>query len=104
MYIALGYFTDNLDNGHAYNVGDEYPRQGYEPSEERIQQLASSDNVRRRPVIGVLDKDDEKAITEAQEAAETVADVAAEETAENVSDNDFKDIDEKPRKRKKREE
>ena len=108
MHIALEYFTDNLDNGHAYNVGDEYPRQGYEPSEKRIQQLASSDNVRHRPVIGILSKDDEKAITEAQEAAETVATVAAEETAENnvdnIPDNDFGDIDEKPKKRRKREE
>lgn len=103
MYKAIEYFTDNQDNGYAYNVGDEYPRQGYEPTEERIQELLSSKNKRHRPVIAINDKG-EKTITEDQETAETVADVVAEETAENVPENDFEDIDEKPRKRKKREE
>lgn len=56
MYIAIEYFTDNQDNSHAYNVGDEYPREGYSPTAERINELASSKNIRKRPVIGKLSK------------------------------------------------
>lgn len=84
MYKAIEYFTDNLDNGFAYNVGDVYPREGYTPTEERIQELATADNVRRRPVIA--------------EEAETVAEVT-EEPAEEEAPEEVKP----KRKRKKAE-
>ena len=51
MYKAVEYFTDLQDNGYAYNEGDIYPHEGYEPSEQRINELASSDNKRGKPVI-----------------------------------------------------
>lgn len=86
-YTAIEYFTDNYDNGYAYNVGDVYPRQGYEPSESRINALSSGNNVRKRPVI--------KADEEVQEMAEAVAEVAAEETAVEP---------EKPKKRSRKRE
>ncbi len=101
MYKVIEYFTDNQDNGYAYNVGDEYPRQGYEPSAERIQELTTTNNKRHMVFIKPIDNENSE---EDRETAETVADVEAEETAENVPDNDFEDIDKKPRKRKKREE
>lgn len=70
MYIAIEYFTDNQDNSYAYDVGDEYPRKGYSPTAERINELASSENIRKRPVIGKLSKKDEKRIKETQNEAE----------------------------------
>lgn len=44
MYIVLKNFTDLEDKGHRYLMGEEYPRKGYEPTEERIQALLSKDN------------------------------------------------------------
>lgn len=104
MLKVLEYFTDNQDNSFAYNVGDTYPRKGYTPSPERVEELSSDKNLRKRPVI-------------AEETAEAVAEVAAEETAEedpvdvpdtNVgdieNDSEAENAEEKPKKRKKREE
>lgn len=85
MYEAIEYFTDNLDKGYAYNVGDVYPREGYTPTEDRIEELAGTDNARRRPVI--------KAVTE------TVAKVAEEETVDEAPEEEVKP----KRKRKKAE-
>lgn len=83
MYKAAEYFTDNLDNGFAYNVGDVYPREGYTPTEERIQELATADNVRRRPVIAEEAISDSKAIKAAAShdeiASSFIQDVAAVE-------------------------
>ena len=51
MYKVIEYFTDLQDNGYAYNSGDIFPREGLEVSEERIAELASSNNKRRKPLI-----------------------------------------------------
>ena len=51
MYTVLEYFTDLQDNNYAYKAGAEYPRKGYEPTKERIEELAGTGNVRKRPVI-----------------------------------------------------
>ena len=51
MYKAIEYFTDLQDNNYVYKVGDEYPRTGYIPSAERIEELAGAGNVRGRAVI-----------------------------------------------------
>lgn len=102
MYEVIEYFTDLQDNGYAYNVGDEYPRQGYEPSEERIQELTTTNNKRHMVFIKPIDNENSP---EDRETAETVAEVTAEETVDHdVLNNDVENIDEKPRKRKKREE
>lgn len=44
MYIVLKNFTDLEDNGHKYTMGEEYPRKGYEPTEERVKALTSGNN------------------------------------------------------------
>ena len=53
-YKAKEHFIDLQDNNHSYNVGDIYPRSGYDVSEERIAELASSDNLRGRAVIELI--------------------------------------------------
>lgn len=82
MYKVLEYFTDNLDNGYVYNVGDVYPHEGYTPTQERIEALAGVNNARKRPVIEM---------------------VFEESKAEDVPDINVGDIEEKPKRRKKRE-
>ena len=86
MYQAVEYFTDNLDNGYTYNVGDVYPHEGYTPTEERIQELASDLNVRRRPVIAEI----------TNQEVETVAEVAAEDIPEEAPE------EEKPKRKRKK--
>lgn len=57
MYRVLGYFTDRLDNHHPYNVGDIFPREGLEVSEDRIKELSSRNNKRGVKLIEeVLEK------------------------------------------------
>lgn len=50
-YEVIKYFTDIKDGRHPYNVGDAFPRKGVNVSEERIRELASSDNKRGIPLI-----------------------------------------------------
>lgn len=40
MYKALNKFADSLDNDFVYEVGDAYPREGFEPSIFRLEQLS----------------------------------------------------------------
>ena len=51
MYKAISYFKDMKDNMHSYNPGDIFPREGLSVDDERIAELASSNNRRGKPVI-----------------------------------------------------
>lgn len=51
MYKAIEYFKDLKDSGYKYHAGDEFPRQGYKPSADRIAELLSSNNKRGHAVI-----------------------------------------------------
>lgn len=44
-------FADLKDKGHVYNVGDNYPRAGYKPTKERVEELKGSDNKIGKPLI-----------------------------------------------------
>lgn len=44
MYKVIKYFTDLQDNNFAYNVGDIYPRKGFEVLPSRIKELAGKNN------------------------------------------------------------
>ena len=70
MYKAIEYFTDLQDNGYAYNVGDTYPREGYEPTAERIEELSSGQNVRGRAVIALYVETVEEPTEVAEEPVE----------------------------------
>lgn len=50
-YKVLTSFCDKDDNGCVYWAGSEYPREGYEPSEERISCLQGEHNPLKTPVI-----------------------------------------------------
>lgn len=51
MYKVIAFFMDGEDNRHKYNIGDEYPRKGYEPTAERVRGLLGKDNKRGTPLI-----------------------------------------------------
>ena len=50
-YKAIENFKDLLDNEYKYRAGDTFPRSGYTPSKERIEELLSCENKRGRAVI-----------------------------------------------------
>lgn len=51
MYKVIKYFTDLQDNNHAYNVGDIFPHDGMEVTENRIKELSTDINRRHMPLI-----------------------------------------------------
>jgi len=50
-YRVLENFSDKQDDRRPYKVGDIYPREGLDPSPQRIAELLGSENVRGRPII-----------------------------------------------------
>ena len=51
MYKAIIAFTDLQDANHIYHTGDTYPRDGLDPSQERIDELSGSANKVGCPLI-----------------------------------------------------
>lgn len=56
MYKVVKYFKDMQDDGHPYNVGDAYPREGLEVAESRIEALSSNKNRRGIPLIAKVEE------------------------------------------------
>lgn len=57
---------------HLYNKGDIYPREGTQPTEERIAELSGKDNKRRQPLIEeIAEEITEENGPEASDAEET---------------------------------
>ena len=51
MYKVVVRFADLRDNNYIYEVGDDYPRKGIDPTLERIRELASDKNKIGVPLI-----------------------------------------------------
>ena len=51
MYKVIIRFKDLQDDNYVYNVGDEFPRKGAKATKKRINELASSANLRKKPLI-----------------------------------------------------
>jgi len=54
MYKVIKLFADLQDNNYIYKEGDVYPRKGLEVSEERIAELAGSNNLQKQPLIELV--------------------------------------------------
>ena len=59
-YRVIKFFTDLQDNNYAYNVGDEYPRQGLKVSDARIKELSGSHNKQHTPLIAIIEINEAK--------------------------------------------
>lgn len=89
MYKVLEQFHDLQDfttdkkgekTYFEYNEGDTYPREGYEPTEWRIDELMGGDNPLRNPLIKEVDDDSEGTdVTEATDGAEVTKEGEGEE-------------------------
>src|SRR3712207_1122495 len=53
-YVVVEQFIDGEDDRITYPVNAVYPREGYEPTKERINTLASSNNAKGTPLIRKL--------------------------------------------------
>lgn len=56
MYKVLSVFADLQDSNHIYNVGDEYPRKGYSPSDARVEELSTDKNLLHKPLIQLVEE------------------------------------------------
>lgn len=54
MYKAIVTFKDLKDDSYAYHPGDKYPRDGFTPTPERIEELSTEKNRRGIPVIAEI--------------------------------------------------
>ena len=50
-YVTLSEFADLQDSNYIYKAGDAYPRDGYAPSAERIEELSTAKNRLHKPLI-----------------------------------------------------
>lgn len=69
MYSVVKMFFDLQDHAHKYNIGDTYPREGYEPSLSRIDELASDQNLQGVPLIVRIEETPEEIPEEPAEPA-----------------------------------
>lgn len=81
MFIVINAFLDLQDAEYLYDVGDAYPREGLEPSEERIKELLGSDNLQGQPMIKVV-----KTVPVDVKGEESADSEPSKEDAEETSD------------------
>lgn len=71
VYRVIKHFSDLQDKGYPYAEGDTYPREGYEPSAERIEMLSTANNRQKAVLIEAIPEDvPEVAIETEQETEE----------------------------------
>lgn len=79
MYRAIVAFADSCDDGYVYRTGDTYPREGLEPTAERIIELTGTANGRGFPVIEEVQE-----AVKAEPVAEPEPEVEPEESKETA--------------------
>lgn len=78
MYGVIRHFTDLQDNNYKYVEGDTYPREGYEPSAERIEELSTDKNKQNTVlIVPIVDEAIEEVKEEMPEISE-ISEVSAE--------------------------
>lgn len=81
MFIVINAFLDLQDAEYLYDVGDAYPREGLEPSEERIKELLGPDNLQGQPMIKAV-----KTVPVDVKGEESADSELSKEDAEETSD------------------
>ena len=79
-YRVIKYFTDLKDHNHEYQVGDKFPHEGLEVSEERYKELSSTANRRGIPLIEKIEETEE--IEEVEETEKINDEPVVEESKE----------------------
>lgn len=111
MYKVVKFFTDLQDNKHPYNVGDIFPREGVEVSEDRLKELSTDKNKRGAVLIEEVVEDtpadeseEENDSTEveipADETEESEDEVPTDNTEEDIPEESLEDAKEEPLEKK----
>lgn len=93
LYRVIEFFTDLQDNGHAYNPGDEFPREGVKVSKERLDELSTTKNKQNKILIQPVQStaqtkaDEEKEIAAEKKQSEAEAESAAEDKPKSKKRN-----------------
>lgn len=69
-YSVIRAFFDVQDGEYGYHVGDVFPREGYAPSQERLDSLLSANNAGHQPFIVEVDENVEEVNEEVTEVPE----------------------------------
>lgn len=96
MYKVIKYFTDLQDNGHPYNAGDTFPRDGLEVSEERIIELATSSNKQNTPLITFIEEVKEQEVVEPEIVEQEDVEDDLEDDQENLEETKVVEEPKKP--------
>ena len=83
-YTVLSEFADLQDEKHVYGIGDVYPREGYTPTAERVDELSTGKNLLHKPLIQKVEVQEpetvEEEVVETSETEEQQPEEIAEET------------------------
>ena len=82
MYKVVKFFTDLQDNKHPYNVGDIFPREGVEVSEDRLKELSTDKN--KRGAILIEEVVEDVPADESDNAEEEIPTEEIETTEEDI--------------------
>lgn len=88
-YTVLSEFADLQDEKHVYGIGDVYPREGYTPTAERVDELCTGKNLLHKPLI---QKVEDSTHEEEQQPEEITGETEAENEVE----------EEQPKRRRKK--
>ena len=85
MYKVLSEFADLQDGNHIYRVGDVYPREGYTPKDERVDELSTGKNLLHKPLIQLVVVQEPETVVE-EVVEEVVETPKAEEQPEEAEE------------------
>ena len=68
-YVVIEHFCDMQDGGRSYEVGDKFPRAGYNASQARLDTLATDRNALGRPLIKAIEEKKKEKVAVSSETA-----------------------------------
>ena len=96
-YTVLSEFADLQDEKHVYGIGDVYPREGYTPTAERVDELSTGKNLLQKPLIQLVVVQEPKTVVE-----EVVETPETEEQPEEITEEPEAEEEQPKRKRGKK--
>lgn len=90
MYKVIERFEDAQDNGHEYQVGDIYPRDGLEVSEERFTKLSTTNNRRNLIAIKLVEDDTTEQSEASADEQKSLSDMKVAELKELAKKREIK--------------
>lgn len=100
-YTVLSEFADLQDEKHVYGIGDVYPREGYTPTAERVDELCTAKNLLHKPLIQLVVVQEPETVVE-EVVEEVVETPETEEQPEEITEEPEAEEEQPKRKRGKK--